>query len=184
MPRKAKHEPTISSVNIEQEYNGDKPELDNTNEIVKNIDSPQSSAVNSQFEEIHLIMTAFKCSLSNLNSHMKLLEKDIKKELRQMKKSSSKCKEKTPRKPSGFAKPSDVSEELCQFMGKNIGTQIARTEVTQYLIQYIKKNELQFKENKKIIVPDEALKSLLGIDNNTEVTYFNLQGLMNKHFIH
>ena len=68
-------------------------------------------------------------------------------------------------------------------MGKEVGTEIARTEVTQYLIQYIKDNELQFSENKKIIVPDNTLKNLLGVNEGDEVTYFNLQRLMNKHFI-
>ena len=182
MPRKAKSEPAISSVNIEQEYKDDKPVVNN--EIVENEESVIECSQTNHFEEIHFIMTAFKSSLASLNQHMKLLEKDIKREVRQLKKTSTKTREKVARKPSGFAKPSDVSNELCKFMGKNEGTQIARTEVTQYLIQYIKKNELQFKDNKKIIVPDEALKNLLGIDNNTEVTYFNLQGLMNKHFIH
>ena len=64
-------------------------------------------------------------------------------------------------------------------MGRSNGTQIARTEVTQYLINYIKENELQYAENKKVIIPDEKLKSLLGVDGTMEVTYFNLQGLMN-----
>jgi chromatin remodeling complex protein RSC6 len=32
-------------------------------------------------------------------------------------------------------------------------------------------------------MPDEKLKSLLGVSEKDEVTYFNLQRLMNKHFI-
>ena len=34
----------------------------------------------------------------------------------------------------------------------------------------------------KIIRPDESLKKLLGIEDGEEVTYFNLQKYMNKHF--
>ena len=68
-------------------------------------------------------------------------------------------------------------------MGKDSGTEIARTEVTQYLIQYIKDHNLQFEENKKVIVPDDTLKNLLGVSEDEQVTYFNLQRLMNKHFI-
>ena len=40
--------------------------------------------------------------------------------------------------PSGFAKPSKITSELCFFMNKPPGTKIARTEVTRYLIHYIK----------------------------------------------
>ena len=83
--------------------------------------------------------------------------------------------------PLGFAKPSKVSSELCKFMKRDVGTEIARTEVTQYLIQYIKDNSLQFEGNKKIIVPDSTLKKLLNVKDGEEVTYFNLQRLMNRH---
>ena len=67
-------------------------------------------------------------------------------------------------------------------MDKPNGSEVARTEVTQFIISYIKNNDLQWKENRKIIKPDEALKSLLG-NGNDEVTYFNLQRYMNKHFL-
>ena len=67
-------------------------------------------------------------------------------------------------------------------MDKPSGSEVARTEVTQFIISYIKTNDLQWKENRKIIKPDKALKSLLG-NGNDEVTYFNLQRYMNKHFL-
>ena len=67
-------------------------------------------------------------------------------------------------------------------MDKPNGSEVARTEVTQFIISYIKTNDLQWQENRKIIKPDKALKSLLG-NGNDEVTYFNLQRYMNKHFL-
>lgn len=140
-------------------------------------------SIDVHFDNLYLTLTAFKQSISTMNNHLKLLERDMKKELRALKKVTSKQKSKGNRKPSGFAKPSDVSVELCSFMGREKGTQIARTEVTQYLISYIKEHQLQFAENKKVILPDTKLKSLLGVDDKTQVTYFNLQGLMNKHFV-
>ena len=68
-------------------------------------------------------------------------------------------------------------------MNKQIGTQIARTEVTRYIINYIKVNNLESKENKKIIVPDDKLRELLQIKMDDELTYFTIQKFMNKHFI-
>lgn len=69
-------------------------------------------------------------------------------------------------------------------MNKSEGTEIARTEVTKTLIQYVKKNNLVNIHNKKIIYPDNKLKTLLGIEDDKELTYFNIQKYMNKHFIH
>ncbi|MAP62050.1 MAG: hypothetical protein CMF82_03770 [Candidatus Marinimicrobia bacterium] len=180
MPRQPKTKSTISAADISKE-------IKENSKMEENVVEPQiyqpSSAVEEQFANIYLTLTALKQAISGLNHHMKVLERDIKKQLKHAMK-QAKPRQKINRKPSGFAKPSDVSSELCKFMGRSDGTQIARTEVTQYLINYIKENNLQFAENKKIIVPDEKLKSLLGVDNKTEVTYFNLQGLMNKHFVH
>ena len=59
----------------------------------------------------------------------------------------------------------------------------ARTEVTQYIIQYIKEKELQNKENKQEIILDDNLGNLLNCGTNT-VTYFTIQKYMNQHFIH
>ena len=100
-----------------------------------------------------------------------------------LKKEATKNKNRGNRKPSGFAKPTKVTKELCEFMNKKEGSEIARTEVTSTLSSYIKKNNLQNKNNKKIILPDDKLKDLLGINDEEELTYFNIQKYMNKHFI-
>ena len=63
------------------------------------------------------------------------------------------------------------------------GTLMARTDVTKYIINYIKTNKLQGVDNKKIIQPDKALKSLLKPNKEDEVNYFTLQKYMNKHFL-
>ena len=100
-----------------------------------------------------------------------------------LKKEVTKSKNKGNRKPSGFAKPTKVTKELCDFMKKDEGTEIARTEVTRALVAYIKENKLENKENSKIICPDETLKNLLALDESQELTYFNIQKYMNKHFV-
>ena len=70
------------------------------------------------------------------------LEKNVAKQNKQNMKKITKNKNKGNRKPSGFAKPMPVTEELCNFMNKEKGTELPRTEVTQYLIKYIKQNQL------------------------------------------
>ena len=74
----------------------------------------------------------------------------------------------------------------CEFMNKPEGSEIARTEVTKALVNYIKENNLieLGEDSKNKIVPDEKLKSLLGIQDEelNDLTYFNIQKYMNKHF--
>jgi chromatin remodeling complex protein RSC6 len=71
-------------------------------------------------------------------------------------------------------------------MDKPEGSEIARTEVTKVLVSYIKNNNLleQGEDLKNKIVPDAKLKTLLGIENGelNDLTYFNIQKYMNKHF--
>ena len=139
--------------------------------------------ISIQFDGIVQTLATFRQSITALQTQIRGLEKCVRKEMKVLKKEASKNRNKGNRKPSGFAKPSRVSDELCVFMNKDKGTEIARTEVTQFLIKYINEHSLQFAENKKVIIPDATLKKLLGVKDGEEVTYFNLQGLMNKHFI-
>ena len=84
------------------------------------------------------------------------------------------------KEPSGFAKPSTLSGELCTFLKLPVGTKLARTEVTRYLNQYIKSNDLRDPSDKRIILPNNELKTLLGVGNDEKVTYFNLQKFISR----
>jgi chromatin remodeling complex protein RSC6 len=136
-----------------------------------------------QFNDLSNGLINIKTQISNLHQNIKLLEKNIKKQMKGLKKEVTKKKNKGIRKPSGFAKPSKVTKELCDFMNKNEGSEIARTEVTKALVSYIKENKLENVENSKIIKPDDKLKFLLGVEEGQQLTYFNIQKYMNKHFL-
>ena len=138
-----------------------------------------------QLEGIIDNLTHFKCEITNLQQQIRAIEKNVKKQMSLLKKAATKNKNKNNgnRKPSGFAKPSKVTNELCEFMNKKEGTEIARTEVTKVLCNYIKEHKLENKDNSKIIYPDNKLKMLLGIEEGQELTYFTIQKFMNKHFI-
>ena len=136
-----------------------------------------------QFECVINGLSDVKTQINTLQQTLKQLEKNVKKQMKDLKKEVVKNKIKGNRQPSGFAKPSKVTNELCEFMDKKEGTEIARTEVTKSLIEYIKKNKLENQTNSKILIPDEKLKNLLGIEDGQELTYFNIQKYMTKHFI-
>jgi len=136
-----------------------------------------------QFDGLINGLTLVKTQIITLQQTLKVLEKNVKKQMKGLKKEVTKNKIKGNRQPSGFAKPSKVTKELCDFMNMTEGTEIARTEVTKALIEYIKENKLQNKTNSRIIVPDDKLKILLDIEDGHELTYFNIQKYMTKHFI-
>lgn len=86
--------------------------------------------------------------------------------------------------PSGITKPSLISDELAKFLDKPSGTEMTRADVTKELYKYINLNGLQNQSEKVKININQTLADLLGIEINQEVTYFNIQSLMNKHYIH
>lgn len=86
------------------------------------------------------------------------------------------------RAPSGFLKPTAISNELADFVGKPYGSEMARREVTLFLNQYIREHNLQNPQNGRIILADEKLRKLLKLEPTTELTYFNLQSHIAKHF--
>lgn len=85
------------------------------------------------------------------------------------------------REPSGFAKPTLISNELSTFLGKPPKTEMARTEVTKALTEYIKTHNLQDEKDKRTILPDKKLGKLLK-SNDEKLTYFNLQKFLKPHF--
>jgi chromatin remodeling complex protein RSC6 len=137
----------------------------------------------TQFEQLVTQLNLTKTQITGIQQNIKQLEKSIKKQMKGLKKEVTKNKNKGNRLPSGFAKPSKVTKELCAFMNKSEGTEIARTEVTRALISYIKEHNLENTTNSKIIFPDDKLKILLDLDDSQELTYFNIQKYMNKHFV-
>ena len=152
---------------------------------------PQSSTQSGEdlvenFKSVCTNLNTILSSVKTLVADVKKLEKRVQRELKDARKNKKKSKTSSPdkpkRAPSGFAKPSDISEELCVFLGRPFGTQMARTEVTKYVTQYIKDNGLQNPENKRHILPDSKLGALLGAGKEEEVTYFNLQKYMKHHF--
>ena len=156
----------------------------NTNEIVSNVEDCESyNKIKSNFDNLLVTLSDLKSKITVIQNSVRGIEKNVRKELRSLERKLNKNKNKGSRKPSGFAVPSSISNELCSFMKLNQGAKIARTEVTQYIINYIKQKELQDKNNGRKIKPDKALKSLLNVKKNEDLTYFNLQKYMNKHFV-
>ena len=121
--------------------------------------------------------------ISSLKVEYRTLEKKWSRDIKTAQKQSSKRKRKAGnRAPSGFVKPTKISDELASFLGKEKGTEMARTDVTREINTYIRAHKLQDKDNGRKIIPDTKLATLLKLKKTDELTYFNLQKYMSPHF--
>lgn len=143
------------------------------NEVV---DEEQQIDFMSKLQQLSVMISALK-------TEYRTLEKKWTRDIKAAQKISSKRKRKAGnRAPSGFVKPTKISDELASFLGKEKGSEMARTEVTRDINKYIRTNNLQDKENGRKINPDAKLSSLLKLKKTDELTYFNLQKFMSPHF--
>jgi len=121
--------------------------------------------------------------INSIKSEYKALEKKWTREVKTAQKLSSKRKRKAGnRAPSGFVKPTKISDELASFLGKEKGSEMARTDVTREINTYIRAHKLQDAANGRKINPDKKLATLLKLKTTDELTYFNLQRYMSPHF--
>jgi upstream activation factor subunit UAF30 len=112
---------------------------------------------------------------------VKSIEKKVAKLTKMMEKSTKKRKT-SQNKMSGFEKPTAISDELAKFVGEQPGAMLARTAVSKKIHEYVKANNLQNPNNRRIIHPDAKLKKLLNTTGKDELSYFNLQKFLKVHF--
>jgi upstream activation factor subunit UAF30 len=85
-------------------------------------------------------------------------------------------KKKSARKPNAaFMAPLQPSPQLAEVVG-NKG--MPRTEVIKKIWDYIKKNNLQDKKNRRMINADTKLRPLFGKD---QISMFDLAKIVSKH---
>lgn len=185
-----------------------------TKKIVKAKEAPVETVTETPVEtttetpvETDTMKQRFEKLIKSKQDLMNELKREIQ-ELRKMqrdhenaiKEASKKTKKKkTPRdvnrKPSGFASPVVVSDDLYNFLsqyGVKKSDPIARTDVTRHITNYIKEKDLQNPEHRREIIPDAALKKLFGPaiepkDPNDPksplvYTYLKLQRYLSPHF--
>ena len=144
----------------------------------------EESAVSTKMLEYGAKLQQLVGLLTGLKNDFKNLEKAVSREMKSALKASAKKRRTSGnRQPSGFVKPTRISDELAEFLGKTVGTEMARTAVSKEINAYIRANNLQDVKNGRKINPDNKLSKLLKLSKEDELTYFNLQKFMKHHFI-
>lgn len=148
---------------------------------VENVNEVADSSPQEKVTELIGTIVNMQSQMKGLVTELKKLQKDINKLQRSSKKKRAPPNPDRPK--TGFARPTGLSDSLCEFLKVSKGTEIARTEVTRLVNTYIKEHNLQNPENKREILLDAPLKKLLNPPDNVVVTYFTLQSYMKVHFI-
>ena len=130
----------------------------------------------ARFQQCHAFMSSLRTDYRALERRVNRVVKDAERA------GKKRQRRKGDRAPSGFVKPTLISNELATFLGKDSGTEMARTEVTREINAYIRQHDLQDKNNGRIIKADKKLSELLALKASDELTYFNLQRYMSPHF--
>ena len=154
--------------------------------VTTTVTNTTGSQFTERIQSLQTTVVALSSQLRGLSKELTTIQKEYAKEKRQWERQAlvaqKKKKSSGSTTVSGIAKPGYISPELCKFIGKDPGTEMARTEVIKHVNTYIKNNGLQDAKNKRIIRPDSKLQTLLKTKKSDEVTYFNLQTFMKPHY--
>ena len=149
--------------------------------------------VNVKFDEIIALIDSQieLIKTGNVISNQKMIAflRNLKTRQGKLKKESAKItKGKTKRVSSGtlsgFLKPVVVSEEIRKFAGWEKNELKSRVCVTKAICSHIKTHNLQNPEDRRLILPDEKLRKILGIAKGSKepLQYFAIQKLIKHHF--
>lgn len=83
---------------------------------------------------------------------------------------------------SGLLKPVSISAEMAAFAKWDPSELHSRVEVTKCICVYVKENNLQKPENRRIILLNPELKKLLRHEED-EITYPHIQKYIGIHFV-
>ncbi len=144
--------------------------------------STASDSIAQRFESLVEKMNVVASSMKEMQFVLKNLQKDYVKTVRTFTKKGRKNST-GKRMPSGFAKPTRLSDELANFLNVPVGTEKARTDVTKMINEYIKENQLQDEKDKRTIIPNVELRKIMNLQEGQTLTYFNLQTYIKHHFI-
>jgi len=146
---------------------------------------PEEVRLEAEAKSITARLLAVRETVSELISEAKRLEKKAAKvqklaDKRRRRKAPVEGEEGKPARVSIFQIPTDISPELCVFMGRAAGSQESRSNVTKFITTYVKEKNLK---NKHDITADAALLKLLNLTKEDKLTYFNLQKFLNVHYL-
>ena len=123
---------------------------------------------------------------AEIRAEEKLIDKVVAKELKAYNKVLKKkeTRKNATREPKGIAEARMLSNELAAFIKRPQGTKMTSSAVTSLVNDYIKANNLNDKNDKTIVYPDDKLRTLLGVEKGTAVVSVGSKNKVNGAGVH
>ena len=140
--------------------------------------------VYDSIEDLSESLKTLQIELKIISKKFSLLKKNYTKVINIKNKAESKKHKNKNKLQSGFVKPKSLSPEMCEFLNIDKDSKLGRNQVTSMINDYIVNNNLRDSKDRRIILPNDDLRKLLGLkdDDKTVITYFNLQTYLKQHF--
>ena len=158
---------------------------------------PTRESIVCSFDEVIQIVETEIVSLRDSSTKAKGVKflRSLNKRLKTLKTQVSRIKQRSSVKAvsantnntnSGFLKPVKISSDMAKFTGWNPDDLKSRVDVTKFLCNYIRENNLQNPTDKRQIIPDVKLSKLIKYDSKKEsepLRYYSLQKFLKPHFM-
>lgn len=143
-------------------------------------ESSFADEVASLQKELKAVRDAASAALDVLKRVVKRAAQDVKEARKNKRRARAEPAEGEVRKPSNFEKPVPITDELSAFLGGGKNNQMSRKDVNSAIHKYIKDKGLG---KGQVVTPDAALRKLLGVAESDNLTIFNIQTYMKRHYI-
>ena len=131
-------------------------------------------------KELKAVRDAASAALDVLKRAVKRAAQDVKEARKNKRRARPEPAEGEVRKPSNFEKPVPITDELSAFLGGGKNNQMSRKDVNSAIHKYIKDKGLG---KGQVVTPDASLRKLLGVAESDNLTIFNIQTYMKRHYI-
>ena len=152
-------------------------------------------SIQSQFEDLLATVATLTVTVRTIMTQLKVAQKEAIRMSKEVAKKNAKASRKVGAKkdgegtgggvskPSGFDKPTLLSDALCSFLNQPMGSRLGRTDVTRMVNAYIKDVDLQDPQDKRRILPDAKLRTVLSLGDDDVLTFFNIQRYIKHNFL-
>jgi chromatin remodeling complex protein RSC6 len=146
----------------ERELESKKEEKHESETLEAEVEVEVKETMKEKFEKL---ISSHQENIKRSKESIVLLKESYKQYTYELKHSRRRKRVEGPQKMNGFSKPTELREELYDFLsvcGVSKGELVPRTRVTSLVHNYIKEKELGNKEKKIEFFPDKRLAKLLG----------------------
>ena len=142
--------------------------------------------IDKKLEELEKGLTIEKNNIIHLLQGVKDVRKDYSRYMKELSKKRNKVKTNVndTKAVNNDLKMELVKldESLCNFLEIDTNSSMSSSDVFKKINEYIVSNSLQDESNATIIKLDDKLKDLLQPKKRQQVTYFNIQHFLSKHY--